>query len=253
MVPPTAGSTAPCPDHRDPGAPELVNPGPSAADLACVRDPPQSAPAAPLPGRSRAAETPHRTGRSQPVPRPKADPHRLPDQRIPPGRMTWTRFSHAQSVSTSSASSPAARYNRGCPRSRQEPDPGFPAGSDAFPANGLLVSSGRAESPRDSIIGKQVTPGRRRATERFEANRRQSVQEPSPTASDRRCDDESYFVDGVRCEQRLGDRDAGVDANVTAGRILEVLHELDQPAFDRCRTVPLPPQRCGRCDVLSQL
>ena len=25
MVPPTAGSTAPCPDHRDPGAPELVN------------------------------------------------------------------------------------------------------------------------------------------------------------------------------------------------------------------------------------
>jgi hypothetical protein len=23
----------------------------------------------------------------------KADPHRLPDQRVPPGRMTWTRFS----------------------------------------------------------------------------------------------------------------------------------------------------------------
>src|ERR1019366_7996727 len=58
------------------------------------------------------------------------------------------------------------------------------------PAIGLLVSSGRAESPRDAIVGKQVTPGRRRASERFEANRRQSVQEPSPTAGDRRCDDE---------------------------------------------------------------
>ena len=26
-------------------------------------------------------------------PRPKANLHRLPDQRVPPGRMTWTRFS----------------------------------------------------------------------------------------------------------------------------------------------------------------
>ena len=47
----------------------------------------------PLPGRSRAAETPPRTDRSRPVPRPKADSHRLPDQRVPPGRITWTRFS----------------------------------------------------------------------------------------------------------------------------------------------------------------
>jgi hypothetical protein len=44
-----------------------------------------------------------------------------------------------------------------------------------------------------------------------------------------------------------------VDANVTAGRILEVLHKLDQAAFDRCRIVPLPPQRCGRCDVLCDV
>ena len=107
-----------------------------------------------------------------------------------------------------------------------------------------------SESSRDAIVGKQVTTGRRHATEQFEANRRQSVQEPSPTASDHRCDGEPYFVDGVRCEQRLGDRDAGVDANVTAGGILEVLHELDQPAFDGFRVVPVPSQRCGSCDVL---
>ena len=45
------------------------------------------------PGLTCAAETPTRTGRSRPVQRPMADSHRLPDQRIPPGRMTWTRFS----------------------------------------------------------------------------------------------------------------------------------------------------------------
>jgi len=78
---------------RAPGPYPRLEPDPSAADLARVRDPPQSAPAAPLPGLSHAAETPTRTGRSRPVPRPKADSHRLPDQRIPPGRMTWTRFS----------------------------------------------------------------------------------------------------------------------------------------------------------------
>ena len=58
-----------------------------------VRDPPQSPPASPVAGRSRTAQTATRTGRSRPVPRPKADPHRLPDQRVPPGRMTWMRFS----------------------------------------------------------------------------------------------------------------------------------------------------------------
>ena len=123
----------------------------------------------------------------------------------------------------------------GCGRRGQPTPPEIEFEPVIWPACGLR----RAESPRDAIVGKQVTPGRRRATERFEANRRQSVQEPSPTASDRRCDDEPYFVDDVRCEQRLGDRDAGVDANVTAGRILEVLHELDQPAFDRCRIDPI--------------
>jgi hypothetical protein len=30
-------------------------------------------------------------GRSRQVPRPKAGQHRLPDQRVPPGRITWTR------------------------------------------------------------------------------------------------------------------------------------------------------------------
>ena len=46
-----------------PGPHPLLEPGPPAADPARVRDPPQSAPPAPLPERSRAAETATRTDR----------------------------------------------------------------------------------------------------------------------------------------------------------------------------------------------
>ena len=78
---------------RAPGPHPHLEPGPSAADPAPVRDPPQSPPAPPLPARCRAAETATRTGRPRPVQRPKTHSRRWPDQRIPPGRMTWTRFS----------------------------------------------------------------------------------------------------------------------------------------------------------------
>src|SRR5262249_12150360 len=87
------------------------------------------------------------------------------------------------------------------------------------PATGptaFRASSGGPESPRDAVVGKQVAGRRPDAVEQFETNRWQSVQEPSPGAGDRRCDGEPQLVDGVRCEQRLGDRDAGVDADVTA-------------------------------------
>jgi hypothetical protein len=42
---------------------------------------------------ARAAETVARTGRPRPAPRPKTGSYRWPDQRISPGRITWTRFS----------------------------------------------------------------------------------------------------------------------------------------------------------------
>jgi hypothetical protein len=58
-----------------------------------VRDPPQSAPAAPLAALRRPTETATTTGHSRPVPRTKADSHRWHDQRISPGRVTWIRFS----------------------------------------------------------------------------------------------------------------------------------------------------------------
>jgi len=49
---------------RAPGPHPNLEPAPSAADPARVRDPPQPASAAPLPARRRAAETAARTGRS---------------------------------------------------------------------------------------------------------------------------------------------------------------------------------------------
>src|SRR2546429_7454337 len=70
-----------------------LEPEPPAADPAPVRDPPQPAPAPPLPARRSTNETTTRTGRSRAVPRPKTTSHRRHDQRISPGRMTWTGFS----------------------------------------------------------------------------------------------------------------------------------------------------------------
>jgi hypothetical protein len=66
------------------------NPGPSAADPERLRDPSQSAPAASLAQRRRAAT---RADRSRPVPHPKTSSGRRPDQRISPGGMTRTRLS----------------------------------------------------------------------------------------------------------------------------------------------------------------
>lgn len=57
-------------------------------------------------------------------------------------------------------------------------------------------------------------------------------------------------MDDVGGEQRLGDRDAAVDADVAAGPVLEVPYEFDQPAVDHRRIGPLLVQRRGRSDVL---
>src|ERR1035441_4056207 len=78
---------------RAPGPHPCMESGPSAADPARVRDPPQSASATSLPAGRRPAGSATRPGQSRPAPRPKTDSPRWPDQRISPGRMTWTKFS----------------------------------------------------------------------------------------------------------------------------------------------------------------
>src|ERR1039457_5194481 len=81
-MPPRAAGPSPCLESE-----------PSAADPARLRDPPQSAPVAPLPARRRAAETATRTDQSRSLPRPKTGSGGGPDQQISPGRMTGTMFS----------------------------------------------------------------------------------------------------------------------------------------------------------------
>jgi transposase len=64
---------------RAPGPHPNLEPAPSAADPARVRNPPQPAPVTPLPAQPRATETATRTGQSRPVPRPKTGSCQWPD------------------------------------------------------------------------------------------------------------------------------------------------------------------------------
>ena len=89
---------------RAPGPRPHLEPGPPAADTARLRNPPQSAPATPLPARRRAAETAARIRRPRPVPCPETHSRRWPDQRISPGRMTRTRLSARTALVTMIAS-----------------------------------------------------------------------------------------------------------------------------------------------------
>src|ERR1035438_9545368 len=78
---------------RAPGSHPHLEPGPPETDPEPVRNPPQSAPPAPRPPGSRAAEIPTRPSYPRPALHPKTGSRRWPDQRISPGRLTWTRFS----------------------------------------------------------------------------------------------------------------------------------------------------------------
>jgi len=99
-----------------------------AAGPAPVRDPPQSAPAAPLPARRRAAprraaETATRAGRPRPVPHPKTSSGRWSDQRISPGGMTRTRLS-ACTVRSSAGPGRLAQSGRlACPATEHRGPP----------------------------------------------------------------------------------------------------------------------------------
>lgn len=67
------------------------------------------------------------------------------------------------------------------------------------------------------VVDKQMSCRRGDATGRFEPDRRQPVEESPPAAGDPWRDHEPEFVDDVRGEQCLGDRDTGMDADVAPG------------------------------------
>ena len=89
-----------------------VAPRPTCGGSCASTRPPQSAPATPLPARRRTAETATRTGPSRRLPRPKTGSLRWHNQRISPGRMTWTRLparTRRQAAPTSSTARPRGR------------------------------------------------------------------------------------------------------------------------------------------------
>src|SRR5579859_3323572 len=118
-------------------------------------------------------------------------------------------------------------------------------------------SSGRADVcrrgrrlPDDGVVGEQMATRGGGASDRFELNRRQSVEQPSSTAGDLRCDHQPELVDDVRGEQGLGHRDTGVDSDVASRAGFQVTDEVGQPAVDHTRMGPLPLERRGRGDEL---
>jgi hypothetical protein len=75
----------------------------------------------------------------------------------------------------------------------------------------------------DAVVHEQFPSWRRRAWINFEPLALQSIKEPPPRAGNRRSDHQLEFVDDACGQQRLSHRDAGVDADVTAGLVLTVV------------------------------
>ena len=115
------------------------------------------------------------------------------------------------------------------------------------PAGGTTPSARSPTSVWTWACGRPST-----ATVRIwgEADRRQPVEKFPAAAGDRRRDHQPEFVDEACGQQRLRDRDAGVDADVASGSVLQVSDEVDQPTVDRTRVGPLGVERCGCRDVL---
>lgn len=92
----------------------------------------------------------------------------------------------------------------------------------------------------DAVIHEQFPSWRRGASDVLDPLGRQSVKEPTSRAGNRRSDHQLEFVDDACGQQRLSDRDAGVDADIAAGLVLQLTDELDQTALDDTCIRPIP-------------
>src|ERR1700730_13038979 len=90
-----------------------------------------------------------------------------------------------------------------------------------------------------AIVDEPVAGGGGLASDRFELNRWQAVEESSSAAGDPRRYHEPEFVDNVGGEQCLGDRDTCVDADIASALLLEIPNEFDQPAVEHRRIGPI--------------
>ena len=117
-----------------------------------------------------------------------------------------------------------------------------------MPVEDESIASGTG--PDEAVIDEQIAGRRGRASDRFEPKGRQPVEESSSAAGDPRRDHEPEFIHDVCGEQRLGDRNTGVNADIASRPILQVPHEFNQPAVDHARIGPLPVERRRCHDVL---
>src|SRR5580700_6863504 len=102
----------------------------------------------------------------------------------------------------------------------------------------------------NAIVDEQIASRRDLASDRFELNRWQAVEEPSSAAGDPRRYHEPQFVDDADGEQRLRDRDTRVDADIASALLLEISNEVDQPAVEHRRTGPISVKGRRCRDVL---
>ena len=78
------------------------------------------------------------------------------------------------------------------------------------------------------------------------------VEELSSVHVQRRGDDKPQFVDQALFEQRLGQRDAPMHADITAGALLQLGDELGKPTIDDRRVRPGLSRRASRSPRISR-
>ena len=100
----------------------------------------------------------------------------------------------------------------------------------------------------NAIVDEQRAGRRDLASDQFELDRWQAVEESSSAADDLRRDHEPEFVDDVGGEQRLRDRDACVDADIASALLLEIPNESTSPPST---TVALAQSRSRGVDVAT--
>src|SRR5439155_15180137 len=100
----------------------------------------------------------------------------------------------------------------------------------------------------NAIVDEQIASRRDLASDRFELNRWQAVEESSSVAGDPRRYHEPKFVGNAGGEQRLRDRDTCVDADIASALLLEIPNEFDQPPSS---TVALVQSRSRGVDVAT--
>src|ERR1035438_5842706 len=109
-------------------------------------------------GAKGATETTTRTGLSRRLPRPKTGSRRWHDQRISPGRMTWTRFSARTGTLAIAAAQARAAYGIAPPgrmtSSGRHHRPG------AKPAHARRTAAVRAAPYRTAVTGGEPRSGR---------------------------------------------------------------------------------------------